>query len=103
MPEGAVRVDRKSAFGNPYKVVEAAGGLWLVEDDGGAWRFPTKQEAVLAAVGLYRTWIALPSNRLLRNRMRLTFKDKSPACWCRLDGGPCHADVILEIARSPME
>jgi hypothetical protein len=23
---------------------------------------------------------------------------KNLACWCRLDGKPCHADVLLEIA-----
>ncbi len=23
------------------------------------------------------------------------------ACWCPLDGGPCHADVLLEWANRP--
>ena len=102
MPAGAVKVDRKTEWGNPFKIIKAAVGWLVVEDAGGAWHFPTKGEAQSAAVGLYRKWLGLPANRLLRNRMRLRFMDKTPACWCRLDW-PCHADVISEIAHSPKE
>lgn len=28
---------------------------------------------------------------------------KNLACWCPLDGQPCHADVLLEIANNPKE
>lgn len=27
-------------------------------------------------------------------------KGRNLACWCRLDGKPCHADVLLELAQA---
>jgi hypothetical protein len=27
---------------------------------------------------------------------------KNLACWCPLDGGPCHADILLELANMPV-
>ena len=27
-----------------------------------------------------------------------TLRGHDLACWCPLDGGPCHADVLLELA-----
>jgi hypothetical protein len=37
--------------------------------------------------------------RLNGNLDRL--RGKNLACWCALDGKPCHADVLLDIANSP--
>lgn len=36
---------------------------------------------------------------ILGNIHRLT--GKNLACWCRLDGKPCHCDPLLEIANDP--
>jgi hypothetical protein len=30
--------------------------------------------------------------------MAVRLRGKNLACWCPLDGSPCHADVLLEIA-----
>lgn len=36
---------------------------------------------------------------LFRKTVKLELRGKDLACWCPLDG-PCHADVLLEIANA---
>ncbi len=79
MPPNTVKVDRTTAFGNPYQ----AGA----DGDG--------SRAYL--VGLFREHVARSPG--LRERVRRELRGKHLACWCPLDG-PCHADVLLEVANS---
>ena len=65
------------------------GNVWRVGDDG----IPDRA----AAVARYREssrhwapWFIAMIKRELRGW--------NLACWCPLDGGPCHANVLLEIA-----
>lgn len=77
-PGGAVVVSRPSAWGNPFKV-------------------GTHARDKAEAVAMYRTWI--DQNSMLRDAARRILGGKDLCCWC--GPGPCHADVLLEIANSP--
>lgn len=90
MPSGAVYVGRGSRWGNP----------WVVGERG----VRTRAEAVR----LYREWWAcLPSAQPgstlhALNAMLPTLCGRPLSCWCPLDGEPCHADVLLELANAPL-
>jgi len=86
-PPGAVVVARPSRWGNPFVVGRRAGGV-LVRDRA-------------HAVQLYRQLMAASPERCAAARDQLAGRDL--ACWCPLQDaagnrGPCHADVLLEIA-----
>ncbi len=82
MPPDAVYVGRPTKYGNPYTVHEF---LWSATE----------------AVGNYRLWIEARPELVKQAREEL--KGKDLACWCPLDGQPCHADVLLEIANEGSE
>lgn len=96
LPTGAVKVDRTTVYGNPFKAGEPNGLGWGTVRD-------TEH-----AVWLYRHWLTTPSrsivferdrhDRILRALPKLTGRDL--ACWCTA-GGACHADVLLELANRP--
>jgi len=88
-PAGAVVVARPSKWGNPFPVGQTLDGV-LVRDRA-------------HSVQLYRRLMAASPDRRQAARDELAGRDL--ACWCPLldaDGnrGPCHADVLLEIANS---
>ena len=79
-PEGAVVVARPSRWGNPFTAEDAGSRA--------------------AALVAFRTRLAgppearhYPSDEEIQAELR----GRDLACWCPLDG-PCHADVLLEIA-----
>ncbi|HEX4481008.1 MAG TPA: DUF4326 domain-containing protein [Rudaea sp.] len=86
MPPNTVKVDRATRWGNPF----------VIGKDG------TREECI----ALYRRHVAgkaattrkdvLASRRLVAEQIG-ELKGKNLACWCPLDG-PCHADVLLELA-----
>lgn len=96
MPPGAVKVDRSTSWGNPWRVGEP--------------ETPTPAEAVRqfrAAVlgftsnGAFCEPQARPGSyirRIIEDAPLLRGKDL--ACWCA-PGQPCHADVLLELANAP--
>jgi hypothetical protein len=76
MPAHTVKVDRTTAFGNPFPI-----------DEGRA-----------QSIARFRNWIAsTPEGKALAMRARAELRGLDLACWCPLDG-PCHADLLLEIA-----
>jgi hypothetical protein len=88
-PPAAVVVARPTRWGNPFVVGQRVDGV-LVKDRA-------------HSVALYRAMMAGSPDRCAAARAELAGKDL--ACWCPLvdvDGrrGPCHADVLLEIANS---
>lgn len=105
LPENTVKVDRSSAFGNPFGIRECRDMLDL-----------TDSAARRQVVAWFREWVALPndhdrlnvlgcygdtSQQHARLHSRLSsLRGKNLACWCALDA-PCHADVLLEIANGP--
>lgn len=92
MPENAVKVDRSTHFGNPFKVGEDGRTamdcvrhfhLWIA----GIWETSGQAKDQLDLM-VHRAW-------LIKTLPNLVGKDL--ACWCALDK-PCHADVLLRIA-----
>jgi hypothetical protein len=91
MPANAVNVARPGKWGNPF----------VVGRDG------TRAQCVAMFVSLYRGFIAFSANigvdeqLALYSRLRRSvplLKGRDLACWCPLDGAPCHADVLLHLA-----
>ena len=88
-PPDAVVVARPSRWGNPFVVGQRVAGQ-QVRDRG-------------HAVALFRAMMADSPQRCADVRATLAGRDL--ACWCPLVGpdgapGPCHAEVLLEIANS---
>lgn len=123
MPEGAVYVGRPTKWGNPFAVVpEPNHPRWagprhsLVQDVSGRfWDLPDQPSVI---VGLAR---AAESSRMAAARHAVelfelhigpmgnfeydddklaelrSLAGRDFACWC-VEGHPCHADVLLELA-----
>jgi hypothetical protein len=79
-PAGAVVVARPSRWGNPFSIADAG----------------SRAEAVAR----YRVWVAAPEQADLRAAARRELAGKVLCCWCPL-GGPCHAEVLIDIANGP--
>lgn len=77
MPPNTVKVDRTSAWGNPFKLADVDGD-------------PSR------AVSAFRAWAI---SEAYEQAVRRSLAGKNLACWCRPDA-PCHADVLLEIANA---
>ena len=90
MPPEAVKVDRSTRWGNPFRV-----GIDAATPAQAARMF----ELLLLAEGKFTT--------LVRGRQVLTsiadiqheLRGKRLACWCREESA-CHADVLLKIANA---
>jgi Domain of unknown function (DUF4326) len=77
-PNGLPYVGRPSRFGNPFKI--------------GSRGIPDRR----SAVRLYEKHLA--GKPELIDQARRMLQGKNLACWCPLDGEPCHADVLLAVA-----
>jgi hypothetical protein len=90
----AVNVARPSTFGNPF-VVGKDGDRAACVDLFGAM--------INGLVAITATpapdEIKLRRAAIVGNIRQLT--GKNLACWCQLDGKPCHADTLLTIANDP--
>jgi hypothetical protein len=91
MPPNTVTVARPGRFGNPFGVGK----------EGPMGRVAPDREG---AVGFFRAMLAdhemrdaagYPSDA----EIRAALTGHNLACWCPLDG-PCHADVLLEVANA---
>ena len=83
MPEGTVKVDRTTRWGNPFT--------------------PADCGSIAAAVARHTQWMqgaaTAPDGRTPpeTSEIRRELGGRNLGCWCTLDG-PCHADLLLEIA-----
>ena len=90
MPSNTVKVDRGTAFGNPFKADPGRGETaeqmvklfvrWLKGDSEMVAKYPDLESR---------------RHELLRRLPAL--RGKNLACWCRT-GEPCHAEVLLVMA-----
>lgn len=114
LPEGAVSVARPGLFGNPW-VPGDPGVVWLDRQSGTRVRLPCALSRA-GAVDRFRRWLAgefgdvsgadhplygmvlVPDGRRQILDRLPELRGRPLACWCPLDGGPCHANVLLEIA-----
>lgn len=78
LPKGAVVVARPTKWGNPYR--------------------PDKMTRT-RAVASYRRDLLAGKLKVSVEDARRELAGRNLACWCSLDG-PCHADVLIEIANS---
>jgi hypothetical protein len=78
LPKGAVVVARPTKWGNPYR--------------------PEKMTRA-EAVANYRRDLLAGKLKVSVEDARRELAGRDLACWCSLDG-PCHADVLIEIANS---
>ncbi len=95
LPPDTVSVARPGRWGNPFSVApELAPGTPV------GTRY-TAMPTVREAVAAYRRWIELdPAGQEVARKARRELRGKNLACWCPLDG-PCHAEVLLDIANRP--
>jgi hypothetical protein len=119
-PEGAIVVDRRTKFGNPWLVFwDKRYRQWMVTDRHGSfWTSTdgTRGGAHQRAVGFYRDWVewgTIPGNVGPLERRDLTLRRKAIrehladlrghdlGCTCYPEFA-CHADVLLELA-NPQE
>jgi hypothetical protein len=91
----AVNAARPGVWGNPF----------IVGKDGDRAYCVDLYKALLA--GLIPLGKSAHHDELFATRLRLNgnldrLRGKNLACWCALDGKPCHADVLLDIANRPI-
>jgi len=89
MPPNTIYVGRGSKWGNPHKV-----GVSLARNQDGTYRYMNADDAVDAYRETIMFWIDKEPKKYNIDELR----GKDLACWCPL-GQPCHADVLLEIAK----
>lgn len=92
LPQGAVNVARPGPWGNPFAV----------------GKFGDRAQCVSAFAVLARGFLDLGTPHVdvetqlaLWRRLRRSIRSLAGcdlACWCALDGGPCHGDVLLHLA-----
>ena len=96
LPDTAKNVARPSVFGNPF----------VVGRDG------TREECVHLYAAMLGGLICLTSKVEVAKQEKLAavvwenldlLAGKDLACWCALDGKPCHADVLLALTNEPIK
>ncbi len=99
LPFGAVKVDRSTKFGNPYRI-----GAPLDQKQARRWGWNIspaglKHECKDAAEAVSKFRHALFWDVAIHDFIRTELGGKDLACWCA-PGEPCHADTLIEIANS---
>lgn len=88
MPPGAVKVDRSTRWGNPFRV-----GFEATDQAHAASLF----RRLIEQEGAFSARPGLPPTTT--EDIRKLLRGKTLACWCK-PGTPCHGLVLLEIANS---
>ncbi len=86
MPANTRKVDRTTKWGNPF----------VIGKDGNREECIAQYRRFVAGNAATRREDVLASRRLVAEHIG-DLKGKNLACWCPMDG-PCHADVLLELA-----
>lgn len=98
MPPGTIYVGRPSKWGNPFTKAIAVEAEMLEPYEGGH-RFLAQCFREWLLGGSYSTWWQGPESDARRLWMLENIRvlhGKKLCCWC--PPGPCHADVLLELA-----
>ena len=92
LPDNAVNVARPGKWGNPF----------VVGRDGTRAQccamFYTLTRGFIAFSGNVETEAQLKLWQLVSGKGIAALAGKDLACWCKLDGGACHADILLCLA-----
>lgn len=95
LPSNAVHVGRPSRWGNPF----------IVGKHGTREQCAAKFYALASGFISFSEDIDTDEQLSMYRRIRrglAKLKGKDLACWCALDGGACHADVLLLLANPGM-
>ena len=95
LPPGTVRVGRPSRWGNPF----------IVGKHGTREQCAAKFYQLAGGFISFSEDIETETQMTMYRRVRRQISDlagKDLACWCALDGGACHADVLLVLANPGM-
>lgn len=99
-PAGAVVVSRPTKWGNPLRWSDY--NPLRFNEDGEQFRLTDAALRRFAVVD-FRATVAFGIGRFEGypsiEQIRAELAGKDLACWCPL--GPCHADVLIEIANAP--
>lgn len=110
----AIKVDRTSPFGNPFSVSKdpfEKPAVWDVFDRRTLrGSFPSKEKATAFAIECFKaefTQTGTHNSRLIDPvptpvDIAKALRGFNLACWCK-PGEACHADILLEIANSPLQ
>lgn len=111
LPPNTVSVTRPGRWGNPFKGEDGAstGGRQTLVDHYREWLTtpcrPGRDPGVLerrAAIIPVTSLHGVPfASRPSLDEIRRHLRGKNLACFCPI-GQPCHADVLLELANTPM-
>ena len=91
LPPGAVSVARPGKWGNPFIVGRDGTRLQSVA------MFAILADGFIDCGGRLSVDEQLTLHRRIRRSIG-ELQGRDLACWCALDGGPCHADVLLWLA-----
>lgn len=94
MPEGTIKVDRTTPWGNPFKATD-------VYVTGSKYSAPGEAIGLVGAVRAFRaSWLHKLKRWPDETEAQLAqIRGHSLACWCK-PGALCHADVLLELANA---
>lgn len=114
MPPDTVKVDRSTLFGNPFPS-DCYGAIGAVD------RFQRLMAGTMSTGEMSRSSTATDYSlvwiRTFIKQALPSLRDKNLACWCKLcpahadgkpfdvtcpDCAPCHVDVLLELANTPL-
>ncbi len=91
LPANAVNVARPGPWGNPF----------VIGRDGTREKCIALYAELLAGSICTTTEATEAQQRKVQEHVARhigALRGKDLACWCRLDGRPCHADVLLRLA-----
>lgn len=95
MPPDTIYVGRPTVFGNPFggdrEEAVRAYREWVLSGLDG------REAATGHLAGAVDAMAGYPARTALVKALP-RLRGKVLACWCPLDGRPCHADVLLELA-----
>jgi hypothetical protein len=99
-PNGVVRVDRATRWGNPYRVVPAPTTIAACDRLAETDRFVVCDRNV--AVALFEDDLTDGNLTFTVDDVRRELAGRDLACWCPIPG-PCHVDVLLCIANPDID
>lgn len=99
LPDNAVKVDRSTQWGNPYRVGERM-SMPMARRWG--WEISPRGQKIVcedAKEAVRRFAHCVQWDEAIHGYIRDQLGGRDLACWCALDA-PCHADVLLTIANA---
>lgn len=94
LPEGAIKVDRTTRWGNPFRI-DTNAGIAAVDAVAIYVRAMTCP-GYPGCRGWHTTW-HYPTPKPRIDEIRAALGGHDLACWCKV-GDPCHADWLLKTA-----